>query len=156
MNIDNLAKVTVEIQFNDKTAGLAPGRNSNVRFDFIFGVASSGLSTFEREIYNKSAGDTLSISVPRTSAPEYFGHLYQHIYHQVKSGIIPDVFNLEVSISAVGKSEEREVVKAMTDDDALAALAADGRLIKRPFVALPSGDFLVGFKPVDWNQALLG
>ena len=49
-----------------------------------------------------------------------------------------------------------EVVKAMSDDDALAALAADGRLIKRPFVALPSGDFLVGFKPVDWNQALLG
>ena len=49
-----------------------------------------------------------------------------------------------------------EVVKAMSDDDALAALAADGRLIKRPFVALPSGDFLVGFTPVDWNQALLG
>ncbi len=49
-----------------------------------------------------------------------------------------------------------EVVKAMSDDAALAALAADGRLIKRPFVALPSGDFLVGFKPEDWNQALLG
>ena len=48
------------------------------------------------------------------------------------------------------------VVKAMNDDDALAALAADGRLIKRPLVALPSGDFLVGFKPEDWNQALLG
>jgi arsenate reductase len=44
----------------------------------------------------------------------------------------------------------------MSDDDAWAALAAAGRLIKRPFVALPSGDFLVGFKPVDWNQALLG
>ena len=49
-----------------------------------------------------------------------------------------------------------EVVKAMSDDDALAALAVDGRLIKRPFVALPSGEFLVGFKPEDWNQALLG
>lgn len=49
-----------------------------------------------------------------------------------------------------------DVVKAMSDDDALAALAADGRLIKRPFVALASGDFLVGFKPEDWNQALLG
>ncbi|MDG1059699.1 MAG: ArsC/Spx/MgsR family protein, partial [Synechococcus sp. cluster3_bin.96] len=49
-----------------------------------------------------------------------------------------------------------DVVKAMNDDDALTALASDGRLIKRPFVALPSGDFLVGFKPEDWNQALLG
>ena len=44
----------------------------------------------------------------------------------------------------------------MTDDEALAALAADGRLIKRPFVELPSGDFLVGFKPDVWSQALLG
>ena len=49
-----------------------------------------------------------------------------------------------------------EVVKAMNDDDALTALAADGRLIKRPFVALPSGNFLVGFKSEDWSQALLG
>ena len=49
-----------------------------------------------------------------------------------------------------------EVVKAMTDDEALAALAADGRLIKRPFVELPSGDFLVGFNPDVWSQALLG
>ena len=48
------------------------------------------------------------------------------------------------------------VVKSLNDEEALAALAADGRLIKRPFVALPSGDFLVGFKPEDWNQALLG
>ena len=49
-----------------------------------------------------------------------------------------------------------DVVKAMTDDEALAALAADGRLIKRPFVELPSGDILVGFKPDVWSQALLG
>ena len=49
-----------------------------------------------------------------------------------------------------------DVVKTMNDDDALSALAADGRLIKRPFVALVNGDFLVGFKPEEWNQALLG
>ncbi len=114
MNIDNLMKVTVEIQFNDKTADSAPGLNNTFCFEFIFGVASSGLSTFEQEIYLKSAGDTLSISVPRTSAPEYFGHLYQHLHHQVKSTIMPDVFNLDVSISAVQKSEQREVVKAMS------------------------------------------
>ena len=49
-----------------------------------------------------------------------------------------------------------DVVKTMNDDDALTALAADGRLIKRPFVALPNGHFLVGFKSEEWNQALLG
>lgn len=114
MNVDNLTKVTVDIQFKDQTASSAPGQDRMNRFDFIYGIASSGLSTFEREIYNKSAGDTVSISVPRSLAPEYFGHIYQRLYQHVKSSIIPDVFNLKVSISAVQQSDEREVVKAMT------------------------------------------
>ena len=42
------------------------------------------------------------------------------------------------------------VVKAMTDDQALDALAADGKLIKRPFVIVPGGEVLVGFKPDVW------
>lgn len=45
-------------------------------------------------------------------------------------------------------------VKAMSDDEALDALAADGKLIKRPFVALGNGSFLVGFKQDQWIEAL--
>ena len=48
------------------------------------------------------------------------------------------------------------VVKAMDDQEALDALAADGKLIKRPFLALENGTFLVGFKPEVWSEALLG
>ena len=48
------------------------------------------------------------------------------------------------------------VVKAMTDDEALDALAADGRLIKRPFVVAPDGQVLVGFKPEVWQDQLMG
>ena len=47
-------------------------------------------------------------------------------------------------------------VKAMTDEQALDALAADGKLIKRPFVILPGGDFLLGFKPEVWAARLEG
>ena len=46
-------------------------------------------------------------------------------------------------------------VKAMSDQEALDALAADGKLIKRPFVALPDGRFLVGFKPEVWSEHLI-
>lgn len=46
------------------------------------------------------------------------------------------------------------VVQAMSDDQALAALAADGKLIKRPFLVLPDGRSLTGFQPAEW-QALL-
>jgi arsenate reductase len=35
----------------------------------------------------------------------------------------------------------------MDEDEALAALAADGKLIKRPLVFTAKGDVLVGFKP---------
>ena len=57
-----------------------------------------------------------------------------------------------LSYRALGSS----VVKAMTDDQALEALAADGKLIKRPFVILPGGDVLVGFKPDVWAARLGG
>ena len=45
-------------------------------------------------------------------------------------------------------------VKAFSDAQALAALAADGRLIKRPFLVMPDGTTLTGFQPQEW-QALL-
>ena len=46
-------------------------------------------------------------------------------------------------------------VKALTDDEALDALAADGKLIKRPFVVADSS-FLIGFKPDHWESTLQG
>ncbi|MFM7266871.1 MAG: Spx/MgsR family RNA polymerase-binding regulatory protein [Cyanobium sp.] len=46
-------------------------------------------------------------------------------------------------------------VKAMDDEQALAALAADGRLVKRPFVLATNGRILTGFRPEEW-AALLG
>ena len=46
-------------------------------------------------------------------------------------------------------------VAAMDDQQLLAALTTDGRLIKRPVVISDSGQVLTGFKPEEW-QALLG
>ena len=45
-------------------------------------------------------------------------------------------------------------VAAMDDQAALAALAADGKLIKRPFAITAGGTALVGFKPEEWESAL--
>ena len=46
-------------------------------------------------------------------------------------------------------------VKAMSDAEALDALAADGRLIKRPFAVCADGAVLMGFKPQEWADRLL-
>ena len=46
-------------------------------------------------------------------------------------------------------------VKAMDDDQALQALAADGKLVKRPFLITDQGEVVTGFKPEEWQQLLL-
>ena len=56
-----------------------------------------------------------------------------------------------VSYRALGAA----AVKAMSDDEALDALASDGKLIKRPFLITENGSVLVGFKPDVWAEALL-
>ena len=47
----------------------------------------------------------------------------------------------------------KEKLKTMSTDQALDALAADGKLIKRPLV-LGDGFVLVGFREPEWREAL--
>ena len=56
-----------------------------------------------------------------------------------------------VSYRALGA----QVVKAMSEDEALDSLASDGKLIKRPFLITSEGEVLVGFKPDAWSDLLL-
>jgi arsenate reductase len=46
------------------------------------------------------------------------------------------------------------VIRAMSDEQALAALAADGRLVKRPYLITPSGRVITGFRPEEWEALL--
>ncbi|MEO1001498.1 MAG: Spx/MgsR family RNA polymerase-binding regulatory protein [Cyanobacteria bacterium J06638_7] len=45
-------------------------------------------------------------------------------------------------------------VGAMDDEQALAALAGDGKLIRRPFLITGDGAVLTGFQPQEWQQRL--
>lgn len=44
-------------------------------------------------------------------------------------------------------------ITEMTEDEMLALLASDGMLVKRPLL-IGNGFVLVGFKEVEWNEAL--
>jgi len=46
-------------------------------------------------------------------------------------------------------------IKAYSDDQAIVALAADGKLIKRPFLVTPEGAVLTGFQPAEWIELLI-
>ncbi len=48
-----------------------------------------------------------------------------------------------------------QVVKSMSDDEAVEALCSDGKLIKRPFLIDAQGKILVGFKENIWKECLL-
>ena len=64
-----------------------------------------------------------------------------------------NLFNTSgISYRSIGSA----VIKAMSDLEALEALAADGKLIKRPLLITSEGKFLVGFKPEVWWDCLLG
>lgn len=45
-------------------------------------------------------------------------------------------------------------VKALSDAQALQALAADGKLIKRPFLVTADGRISTGFNPQEWTTVL--
>ena len=45
-------------------------------------------------------------------------------------------------------------LQAMDDPALLAALAADGKLIKRPFLITDTGRVITGFKPEEWQELL--
>ena len=47
------------------------------------------------------------------------------------------------------------VVKKMTDNELLAQLIIEPRLIKRPFLCISSNDYLVGFREEEWADKLL-
>ncbi len=56
-----------------------------------------------------------------------------------------------VSYRKIGAS----VIKSMSDQEALEALAGDGKLIKRPFLITGKGKILVGFKMDDWSNLFM-
>ena len=50
-----------------------------------------------------------------------------------------------------------KVVDAMSDMEAIEALHADGKLIKRPFlISANKNNYLIGFKSEDWNKFFFG
>ena len=46
-------------------------------------------------------------------------------------------------------------VTSMSDDEALEALASDGKLIKRPFLITQECQFILGFNQEEWAKVLL-
>lgn len=84
-----------------------------VKKTFIFGTGPAGLTSFECELADKSRGDEIIIKVERLQIPSRFGYMTQFILDNIE---IRESFYLKVNIIDITTPENREVVKAISEN----------------------------------------
>ncbi len=113
--IQVLKKVTLAIIAG--STGSEPGEYkstySPVPFEFIYGLASVGLCPFENAMYDKREGETLTLTVSISEAPEFFGHLFLPFRQALGLQIMPETITLKVEVIAVSDAENREIVQSL-------------------------------------------
>ena len=110
--IQLLKKVTLSLMA-ESTPGKSNPAGSPVDLEFVYGVASDGLCPFESALDGKGEGDTLSLSVPLTDSPEFFGHVFQPLRQALGLLILPETLSLKIKITSVRDADNREVVQSL-------------------------------------------
>ena len=109
LKIDNLLKVAAVLE-----AGTSRDQFNTIeepkKIDFIYGVAACGITPFEKELYQKSAGDEVVTTVDLQKADEYFGPLSPGILSWLPQR--GELF-FKVGIHSVSKPQDGEIVKAL-------------------------------------------
>lgn len=114
--------MTTTVQYLKKVSLLLKGGNepelpvltdSPVSFEFIYGVASSGICQFEAALCDKQVGDSLHIPVAKASACDFFGHLLSPLRQALGMHTMPNTFTLAIEIAAVTDATDREVAQAV-------------------------------------------
>ena len=79
----------------------------------------------------------------------------------------PSTQELELALTQLGRKRLLNIsgqsyralgaaaVQAMDDVTLVAALAGDGRLVKRPFLITDEGQVITGFRPEEWQSLLV-
>jgi arsenate reductase len=94
-------------------------------------------------------------SVPIVESPPSAAELRRMLgFLKARGGSLKNLFNTSGQLyRELGVAEK--LASGMTESEAIALLAKNGKLIKRPF-AISARDGRVGFKPEDWAELLEG
>ena len=110
-NVNGLKKIDILLE-----AGNHPNKmditSQPIKEQFIFGIASDGLTPFEYELADKSPGDVTVLHIKRTQTALRFGHLAQCILDNIE---VQDSFYLKVTILDIVTPENREIVNAIAE-----------------------------------------
>jgi hypothetical protein len=109
--VDSLKKIEMFLE-----AGTTPNKmditSQPVKEQFIFGIASDGLTPFECEMADKSPGEVTVLQLNQTQITTMFGHLAKLILDNIE---MRDSFYLKVKIIDIVTPENREVVNAIAE-----------------------------------------
>lgn len=106
-----LTKVTLKINTIAKDAPLQTAP-LEINFDFVYGIATEGLTAFEVTLSDKSPGDRVNIQISPSQAPAYFEHLLSPLAEAFQTEL-PS--HLKVEIASVAPVTDRELVRALAD-----------------------------------------
>lgn len=110
-NIENLKRVSVSLNVSDeKGRHLTPQPQA---FSFIYGAASEGLSSLELVLSGKSVGDEVRMSVITKDLHKICGHLLHPLQGALQLPILPDRFELDMTLTDIEVAQDREIVEAI-------------------------------------------
>jgi hypothetical protein len=110
--IQILKKVTLSLMAGS-TSDTFSLTGSPVTLEFIYGVASDGLCSFESFLYGRREGSKFILSVPIAEAHEFFGHVYQSLFQVLGLPIMPETLFLKIEITSIVDPDNREVVQSL-------------------------------------------
>lgn len=100
-------------------SGTAPDKmdltSAPVKYEFILGLGTEGLTPFEYELVNKSIDDELVLAIKREEISSRFKHMASFILRNIS---IADIFYLSIKIIDISVPENREIIKAMAENAA--------------------------------------
>lgn len=98
-------------------AGTEPGGSSftpePVPFEFVYGVGANGMTPFELAFQERSTGDRIRLVVKKEEAVAFFGRFLGPVTKAAKISLIPPTTCLDLTVDAIGKADDSEIVKAL-------------------------------------------
>ena len=107
--VDYLKKVTIELEAGSKSDHMNL-TNAPFQHTFVFGVASDGITLFEKAFFAGTVGDQQTFEIKGENACDILGHLRTSLLSQLP---VSPPFFLKARITNIVQAENREVIQAM-------------------------------------------
>jgi len=109
--VDYLKKITVSLEMGT-TENRMDLCSEPATYQFIYGAGSHGICLFEKALFGKQPGQTVSLPIESANAHEMFGHLTQSL---IKNLPHSDSFFLQATVHAVDTVDNRDVIQAIAE-----------------------------------------